>query len=88
MNATGKRARKRYGNRYAAKSHGRDGGPKGHKSRRRFGELKFSNRAGNVPMQAVQMAEEYTGRVLAARRKRGQEDDANGYIGVGSDATS
>jgi len=46
MNATGKRARKRYGNRFAAKSHKSSRGTRS--TKRKFGSLPVSVLKGNT----------------------------------------
>ena len=76
MTATGKRARSRFGNRFAAKRR-RDSGTPSKKSRKRFGKLAYSCEAKNVPEGAVRANDELTGRIFAQRRDAGWEDDAN-----------
>jgi hypothetical protein len=74
--ATGKKARSRYGNRFAAKQR-RDKGSKRKKSRRTFGKLAYSNAAGNVPMGAVSANENLVARIADQRAEAGWDQDAN-----------
>jgi hypothetical protein len=74
--ATGKAARARYGNRFAAKRR-RDKGSKRQKSRRTWGKLAYSVAAGNAPAGAVSANENLVGRIFEQRRDQGWEDDAN-----------
>lgn len=77
--STGKKARKRYGNRFAAKQR-RDAGTgvkRTRKSRKRFGALPFSVSAKNAPEGAVRANEELTYRVARERAANGWELDSN-----------
>lgn len=80
--STGKKARKRYGNRFAAKQR-RDSGSKRGRKRRTFGKLPFSVSAGNAPMGAVAANEAHVFRMAEARRARGFDQDANVAVGDG-----
>lgn len=76
--STGKKARKRYGNRYAAKRvGGRGDSTKRPRQRRTWGKLPFSVAAGNVPQAAVNANEALMARIYDERRRNGWEDDAN-----------
>jgi len=76
MTSTGKKARKRYGNRFAAKQR-RDSGSKAKRSRKRFGSLPFSVSAKNAPEGAVRANDEFTYRIAQQRADAGWEPDAN-----------
>ena len=76
MTSTGKKARKRYGNRFAAKQR-REGNSKGKGTRRTFGHLPYSVQAKNAPEGAVRANDKLTERVGAERRRNGWDDDAN-----------
>jgi hypothetical protein len=75
-NSTGKKARSRFGNRFAAKRR-RDKGSKRAKSGRTWGKLPYSVLAGNAPAGAVSANEALMGRIFEGRREQGFEDDAN-----------
>jgi len=74
--ATGKAARARYGNRFAAKRR-RDKGSKRKGTKRTWGKLPYSVAAGNAPAGAVSANEALMGRIFEGRREQGFEDDAN-----------
>lgn len=78
--ATGKAARKRWGNRFAAKASGSGsagGKDRGSRKRRTFGKLAFSVVANNVPEGAVRANDAFLGRIFDERRRNGWDDDAN-----------
>lgn len=76
MTSTGKKARKRYGNRFAAKRVRNDAGkPATKKARKKFGKLSHSVELGNATAAPADNAA-FTARVMAKRRERGQELDS------------
>lgn len=84
--STGKKARKRYGNRFAAKQR-RDSGTKAKKSRKRFGTLPFSVSAKNAPEGAVRANEELVHRINEAKAARSFEPEDNVAVGDGFSRT-
>jgi len=77
MTSTGKKARKRYGNRFAAKQR-RDGASgKAKRTRKRFGKLAYSCEAKNVPEGVVRANDDFLERIDRERRANGWDQDAN-----------
>ncbi len=78
MTSTGKKARQRHGNRYAAKR-SRSSGPvdRATSRRRTWNKLPFSVVAKNVPEGAVRANAELTGRIFEQRAEAGWDPDAN-----------
>jgi hypothetical protein len=77
MTSTGKKARRRYGNRYAAKRRHSGGPAKAAPHRRTWGKLPFSVIAKNAPEGAVRANGEMTGRIADQRADAGWDHDAN-----------
>ena len=76
-NSTGKKARKRWGTRFAAKGAG-SGAPSGRlRQRRTWNKLTYSVAAGNVPQGAVNANDALMARIFDERRRNGWDDDAN-----------
>lgn len=76
MTSTGKKARARYGNRFAAKQR-RDSNSKAKGTRRTWGHLTFSVLAKNAPEGAVRANEELMERIGRERDRNGWAPDAN-----------
>jgi hypothetical protein len=77
MTSTGKKARKRYGNRFAAKQRKDSGTSTSRRSRKRFGKLAYSCEAKNVPEGAVRANDDLLERVGRERAQNGWDQDAN-----------
>jgi hypothetical protein len=76
-NSTGKKARKRWGTRFAAKGAGSGSAVGRPRRRRTWGKLPYSVIANNVPQGAVNANDALIERISAERRRNGWDDDAN-----------